>query len=124
VKILLDENFPLPFLGALRAAGLVAEQVMTLRRESLSDLEVRARLDRERVLFLTQDIEFLTADVPAAARVLVSRLTPSRPLAERMEVWLTGVRLLVNQTSRDRVFELTDAGDLVPWQCASSATTI
>jgi hypothetical protein len=118
VKILLDENFPRPFLRALRAEGFGAEQIMTLSLESLSDREIRARLDRDRVLFLTEDLEFLTAEVPAAATILVSNLTPSRPLAERIDLWLAGIRHLLETDPPNCAFELTDAGKVVPWQAA------
>jgi hypothetical protein len=114
VKILLDENFPRPFLRALRAEGFEAEQIMTVSLEGLSDREIRARLDRDRVLFLTEDLEFLTADVPAVATILVSNLAPSRPLAERIHLWLGSIRRLLETDPRNCVFELTDAGQVVP----------
>jgi hypothetical protein len=87
---------------------------MTVSLEGLSDREIRARLDRDRVLFLTEDLEFLTADVPAVATILVSNLAPSRPLAERIDLWLGSIRRLLETEPRNCVFELTDAGQVVP----------
>jgi hypothetical protein len=114
VKILLDENFPRPFLEAIRAEGHPAARILTLCIDGLTDGQVRERLDRDRVLFLTDDTEFLTAGTPAVATVLVLNLSPSRPLAERIALWLAGIRRLLETDPPPCVFELTDAGEIVP----------
>lgn len=118
MKVLLDENIPRPLVRALRSEGLDVEQIMTLSLEGMSDREVRGRLDRDRVLFLTEDIEYLTAEVPAAATVLVSSLTPTRPLLERIDLWQKGIRHLLEASSPSCIFEITDAGEVIPWRWA------
>ena len=59
MKVLLDENFPLPLLDALLRERVDAEHIITLRLRGTTDTSIRARLDREPVLLLTQDTEFL-----------------------------------------------------------------
>jgi hypothetical protein len=112
VKILLDENFPLPLLRVLRATGIEAEQIITLSHQQLSDREVQDRLRSEPVVFLTEDAEFLTGEPDYAATVLVSRVKPCRPLEERLSLWVRSVRHLVDWPTTHRLFELTDGGDL------------
>jgi hypothetical protein len=118
VKVLLDENIPRPLGRALRSEGVGVEQIMTLSLDGLSDLEIRDRLDRDHVLFLTEDVEYLTGEVPAIARVLVSSLAPTRPLVERIDLWLKAIRHVLETTSPDCVFELIDTGEVIPWRCA------
>ena len=115
MKVLLDENFPLPLLDVLRADGVEAEHIITLDLRGISDMQIRARLDSESLLFLTQDTEFLTGAIPLSASVLVSRLRQSRPLLERLETWRRAVRDVLARTAEGPVFELTDNGTLAPW---------
>ena len=69
MRVLLDENFPLPLLSALRRERLDAEHIITLGLRGTPDRNIRTRLDAEAVLFLTQDTEFLMAPMRAAAWV-------------------------------------------------------
>lgn len=59
MKVLLDENFPLSLLDALRRARIDADHIITLGLRGTPDGTIRARLDVEPTLFLTQDMEFL-----------------------------------------------------------------
>ena len=91
MKVLLDENFPLPLLEALLGASIDAEHMITLGLRGTADKIIRARLDAEAVLFLTQDKEFLMAPMPAAGWVIVSRVKQSRTVPDRVAVWLRAV---------------------------------
>ena len=113
MKVLLDENFPLPLLEVLQADGLEAEHIITLGLRGISDSLIRARLGREPLLFVSQDTEFLTGPVPTAAWVLVSRVRQSRPLPERLDIWRRAVGELVEAPPTDRIIELTDQGALL-----------
>ena len=112
---LLDENFPLGLARVLRADGLSVEHIITLGWRGASDASIRARLSISNVIFLTQDEDFLHG-ASVAAIVVVSRVRQARRLTERIEVWRSAVRVLVRTPQADRVFELTDAGALLPWR--------
>lgn len=115
MKVLLDENFPLPLLEALRGRGVDAEHIITLGLRGTTDRTIRARLDAEAMLFLTQDMEFLMAPVPATGWVIVSRVRQSRTVDERVSVWIRAVQDFLATTPSSRVFELLDDGRLLPW---------
>jgi predicted nuclease of predicted toxin-antitoxin system len=115
VKVLLDENFPLGLLRALHADGIPAEHVITLRWRGVSDQELRELVQWQDVLFVTQDTEFLMTDVEPFSVVVVSRVRQARLLADRVAVWHRAVRDLIEKPRAERLFELTDDGQLLPW---------
>jgi hypothetical protein len=39
----------------------------------------------------------------------------SRPLAERISLWLGAIETLVRIETAEKLFELTDDGRLIPW---------
>lgn len=113
MKILLDENFPLGLLRRLHADGFVAEHIITLGWRGASDRQIREQLQDPGVLFLTQDDDFLSGP-PLPALVVISRVRQARPLAERIDVWRSAVRELLQASSAERLFELADDGTLRP----------
>ena len=115
MKVLLDENFPLPLLEALLGASIDAEHMITLGLRGTADKIIRARLDAEAVLFLTQDKEFLMATMPAAGWVIVSRVKQSRTVPDRVAVWLRAVQDFLSTPVASRILELVDDGRLLPW---------
>ena len=60
MKVLLDENFRLRLLHVLRSSGIEADHIITLGWRGLPDSAIRDRVQRQEVLFLPQDREFLT----------------------------------------------------------------
>lgn len=115
MKILLDENFPLGLLRRLQAEGLTADHIITLDWRGASDTKIRARLQDDQLLFLTQDEDFLYGpDVPAI--VIVSRVRQARPLKARIDIWCACVQALSSTSRPERLFELMDDGTLFPWQ--------
>ena len=114
MKIRLDENFPLGLLHALRAEGFTAGHIITLGWRGVSDGVIRERMQGEHALFLTQDTEFLVAGPAAFARVVVSRVRQSRPIADRIAIWHQAVRDLSAAPQAERLFELGDDGALIP----------
>ena len=66
-------------------------------------------------MFLTQDLEFLS-ESPSPSIIVVSRVRQSRPLAERLSVWLEGIRPLLHDEKIEPLYELYDDGRLVPWR--------
>jgi hypothetical protein len=115
VKVLLDENFPLPLLGVLRQAGIDADHIISLGLRGIADQRIREMLRAEPLLFLTQDAEFLEAASPSMAPVVISHVRQSRPLAERISLWLGAIEALRRIETAERLFELTDDGQLIPW---------
>ena len=51
-----------------------------------------------------------------AAIVVLWRVKQSRPLTERVEIWLKAIRELVHAPWPERRFELMDNGHLLPWE--------
>lgn len=90
MNVLLDENFPLGLLRALRADGVAAEHIITLGWRGASDSRIRDKL-RADVVFLTQDDDFLFGEA-AAAIIVVSRVRQSRVLRERIDLWRKAVK--------------------------------
>ena len=115
MTVLLDENFPLGLVRALQADDLHVEHIITLGWRGASDARVRTRLSSPNVIFFTQDEDFLFSQ-PVASIVVVSRVRQARRLEDRIEVWRTAVQELVRAPQQTRLFELTDAGMLLPWR--------
>ena len=55
--ILLDENFPLALYTRLQKEGFQAEHIL-LGQRGILDSQIMARLEKEELLFLTQDEDF------------------------------------------------------------------
>jgi hypothetical protein len=119
VKVLLDENFPLALLRALRDARIEADHIITLNQRGIPDARIRERLRDEHLLFVTQDTDFLVSEPLCAAVVLVSSVRQSRPIADRVAVWLNAVQKILANPPANRLLEVTDAGAMVPWHDAS-----
>jgi hypothetical protein len=71
-------------------------------------------------VILTQDLEVLS-QTPVHSIIVVSRVRQSRPLAERVSVWVEGIRALLGRETDDRLFELHDDGRLIPWRPITGA---
>ncbi len=113
MKILLDESFPLRLLTVLRDEGMEVEHIITLDWRGASDRRIREKVEQEPLLFLTQDQEFLDQTLQAGV-IVVSKVGQSRPVADRIELWVAAVRELMTTTRKELLFELTDEGVLVP----------
>jgi len=112
VKLLLDENFPLPLYHNLRAAGLDVEHIIVLGQRGLPDAIIRQRLASERLLFLTQDTEF--ADMPEEflATVIISRVPQNLPIQRRVEIWAKAIEDFLTRKPTGKLFELLDSGEV------------
>jgi Domain of unknown function (DUF5615) len=114
VKVLLDENFPLRLSKALRDEEIEVEHIITLGWRGASDNRIREKVEQERLLLLTQDEEFLDQPLRAGI-VVVSKVRQSRSVSDRIGLWVVAVRDLLTTPRKERLFELTDEGVLVPW---------
>ena len=115
MKILLDENFPLPLISALQKEGYQAEHIILLRQRGLADATIIGRLNSEDLLFLTHDQEFLSLPL-SRSPVIVSRVTQTLPNKVRVGIWLTAIREYFSHEWNERLFEVFDDGRLWPWQ--------
>lgn len=118
MKVLLDENFPLGLVRVLELDGVQVEHIITLGWRGASDTRIRRRLSSPKVLFLTQDEDFLFGE-SVASIVVVSRVRQARRLTEPIEVWRRAVGELLSTPQSLRLFELTDEGVLMPWRDAT-----
>lgn len=116
MKILLDENFPLPLYHRFRAAGYDAEHVIVLGLRGVKDSEIRKRLVREELIFLTQDTEF--EDVPADCRgqVIISRVRQNLAIQRRVDMWFEALQEFMTRRRPEKLFDLLENGQIVPWE--------
>jgi hypothetical protein len=120
VKVLLDENFPLGLLRGLQTDRVSVDHIITLGWRGATDRRIRERLQDPQTLFLTQDEDSLFGE-SVAAIVVISRVRQSRLLKERIEVWRQAIKELTETSRDERLFELTDAGLLLPWRDGSGS---
>lgn len=120
MKILLDENFPLPLYHRLRAAGHDVEHIIVLGQRGLPDAEIRRRLASEEILFVTQDAEF--EDLPAdyRATVIISRVRQSLPIQQRVDLWFKAIERFLDRRPEGKLFDFLETGELIPWEVHES----
>jgi predicted nuclease of predicted toxin-antitoxin system len=115
MKILLDENFPLGLVRKLQDEGREVEHIILLGLRGVPDAAIVARIEAEETLLLTHDEDFL--DVPLTrSAVILSRVTQTLPLNQRLEIWLRVIREYFSRDWSERIFEVYDDGQLVPWK--------
>jgi predicted nuclease of predicted toxin-antitoxin system len=116
VKLLLDENFPLPLYHELRAAGYDVEHIIVLGQRGLPDAVIRQRLASEEVVFLTQDTEF--EDLPADYRaiVIISRVRQNLPIQQRVDIWFKAIQDFLTRKPTGKLFDLLETGEVMPWE--------
>jgi hypothetical protein len=115
MKILLDENFPLPLVRQLQQQGYKSEHIILLGLRGTPGANIIARLDSENLLFLPKDQEFL--DPPSKrSTIIVSRVTQSLPVGARIEIWLAAIREYCSIKREEKLFELFDDGKSIAWE--------
>ncbi len=121
MKILLDENFPLPLYYRLRSSGYDVEHVIVLGERGLPDSAIIERLAREDLVFLTCDLEFMSAAAGLRGTIIVSRVSQNLPIARRVEIWFAALEAFRSRRLAGHVFELLDTGEVVPWRLRSGS---
>lgn len=116
MKILLDENFPLPLYHRLRAAGHDTEHIIVLGQRGIKDSEIRKRLEREDIVFITQDAEFEDVAGEVRGKVIISRVPQNLPIQRRVEIWLAALREFMNRPQEEKLFDLMENGRIMPWK--------
>ena len=116
MKILLDEDFPLPLYHRLRAAGHYAEHIIVLGQRGLPDSAIRQRLATEDIVFLTQDSEFEDRPADYRAVVIISRVSQSLPIQERVAIWFGALDPFLAHPPAGKLFDLLESGEVVAWE--------
>lgn len=120
MKILLDENFPLPLYHRLRSAGYDAEHIIVLGQRGIKDSELRERLVREDIVFLTQDTEFEDSTSDYHAKVVISRVRQNLPIQRRVEIWFAALQNFMIHPRDEKLFDLLETGQIIPWEVRES----
>ena len=116
MKVLLDENFPLPLYHHLRASGIEAEHIIVLGKRGLPDSDIRKRLAKEDLVFLTQDTEFEAMPVNCRATIIISRVRQSLSIQQRVEIWSKAIQSFAAHPPAGQLFDLLTTGEIIPWE--------
>ena len=115
MKVLLDENFPLPLYHRLRAAGHDAEHIIVLGQRGIPDSAIRQRLMAEELVFLTNDTEFEHLTAGYRAQVVISRVPQRLATARRVEIWFSALDGFLKAKRAGRLFDLHETGEIIAW---------
>lgn len=110
MRILLDENLPVALHRSLVRDGLNSEHVVLGDQRGVTDRALRQRLEREVVLFLTQDTDFLELPAPRASVVLVSRIPQSMRIVDRVAAWRRALDAYLAERPKGRILEIVMPG--------------
>jgi predicted nuclease of predicted toxin-antitoxin system len=116
LKILLDENFPLPLYYRLRSAGHDVEHVIILGQRGLRDSELRKRIQTEDLIFLTQDTEFEDMSVKYSGAVIISRVRQGLPIHQRVQIWFSAIEGFITRRPTGKLFDLLETGQIIAWE--------
>jgi predicted nuclease of predicted toxin-antitoxin system len=116
LKILLDENFPLPLYHRLRTAGYDVEHIIVLGLRGVKDSELRKRLAREEIILLTQDTEFEDVTADCRGQVIISRVRQNLPIQRRVDIWFKALQEFMTRRRLEKLFDLLENGQIVPWE--------
>ena len=116
MKILLDENFPLPLYHRLRTEGYDVEHIIVLGQRGVRDSELRRRIAEEDLVFLTHDTEF--EDISSGYRgvVIISRVRQGLLIQQRVQLWFNAIKEFMARRPAGKLFDLLETGELVPWE--------
>lgn len=115
MKILLDENFPLPLYHRLRAAGHDAEHIIVLGLRGVKDSELRKRLVREEIILLTLDTEFEDVSPDFRGQVIISRVRQNLAIQRRVDIWFKALQEFMTRQRSEKLFDLLESGQIIPW---------
>jgi len=82
----------------------------------MPDAELRDRLSREALIFLTNDTEFEAVGADWRAQVIISRLPQRLPIARRVEICFKALQTFMKQQPPQKLFDLMPDGEVVAWE--------
>jgi predicted nuclease of predicted toxin-antitoxin system len=113
VRVLLDENIPLRLNRRLREENHDVEH-LALGRRGIPDAEIIRRLSTDDGLVLvTQDKDFEKVRILRGGKVVISRLSQSMPIDERVRVWLAALESFLEVPPEGTLFEIVVPGEVV-----------
>ena len=107
--------FPLPLYYRLQSAGHAVEHIIVLGQRGIKDSELRKRVATEDLVLLTQDTEFEDIPVDVRGKIIISRVRQSLPIQQRVDLWFRALDEFLLSPPREKVFELLENGDILPW---------
>ena len=111
MRVLLDENIPLSLYRRLRE-NLDVEH-LALDRRGISDAEIIQRLtDDDDLVLVTQDRDFEKVRILRGGRVIISRLSQSMPIDERVRIWHTALTRFLAAPPEGTLYELDASGEV------------
>lgn len=116
MKILLDENFPLPLYHRLKQAAFDVEHIIILGQRGVNDSEIRKRLTTEDIVLLTQDTEFEDVASGYRGQVIISRIRQNLPIQQRVDIWFEALQHFMTHPRNEKLFDLLERGQVVPSQ--------
>ncbi|MFP5351963.1 MAG: DUF5615 family PIN-like protein [Actinomycetota bacterium] len=112
MRVLLDENIPLRLYRRLREGNLDVEHLARGPR-GISDAEIIQRLtDDEDLVLITQDRDFEKVRILHGGRVIISRLSQSMPIDDRVGIWADALATFVASPAEGTLFELDASGEV------------
>jgi predicted nuclease of predicted toxin-antitoxin system len=116
LKILLDENFPLPLYHRLRTTGYQVEHVIILGQRGIADSQIRKRVETEDLVLLTQDTEFENISASYRGKVIISRVRQRLPIQQRVDLWFRALQTFMAKPPEQHLFDLLETGEVIPWE--------
>ena len=111
MRVLLDENIPLRLYRHLR--GNVDVEHLARDRRGISDAEIVQRLsDDADLVLLTQDRDFEKVRILCGGRVIISRLSQSMSIKERVRMWNDALTSFLASPPEGSLFELDTSGEV------------
>jgi len=113
VRVLLDENIPLRLYRRLRDQDREAEH-LALEQRGTPDAEIVQRLtDDNDLVLVTQDRDFEHVRLLRGGKVVISRLSQSMPIDERVDLWLAALESFLDAPPTGALFEIAESGEVV-----------
>jgi predicted nuclease of predicted toxin-antitoxin system len=114
LKILLDENFPMPLYRRLRMKGCHVEHIIVLGQRGLPDVSIQKRLREEQLLFLTQDADFENILGLRSSIIIISRVRQNLSIKKRIEIWFGAIEKFLIDKPTGEISDLLETGELIP----------
>lgn len=112
MRVLLDENIPLRLHRKLQEANIAVEHI-ALDRRGMTDAEIIQRLtDDKDLVLITQDRDFEKVRILRGGRVIISRLSQSMPIDERVGIWADALAIFMASPAEGTLFELDASAEV------------
>jgi len=105
-------EIPLRLYRRLREDNVDVEH-LALDRRGTSDAEIIQRLtDDDDLVLVTQDRDFESVRILRGGKVIISRLSQSMPIDDRVRIWNDALRTFLTSAREGTLFELDAPGEV------------